>query len=160
MAPEILCDKGDGYDAQVADVWSAGVVLYVMLVGRYPFEAPDAAKKDGGMAQVRARAPFCLFLVSQIGQRATTITCVRRPRGCVARGARRRHQPGHPPLSRPQGILQMVTRMRARELDIPAWLQLTPPCAALVRRLLEPEPARRISVTEIMQVWVWVRVHA
>jgi hypothetical protein len=60
--------------------------------------------------------------------------------------------PPPPPPPHPQGIIAMLKKMKSRELDIPPYLALTPSCLRLLHRLLDPEPATRITVAEIMEV--------
>ncbi|GFR50263.1 hypothetical protein Agub_g12450, partial [Astrephomene gubernaculifera] len=40
MGPELISSRS-GYDGKKVDVWAAGVLLYVMLVGMFPFETQD-----------------------------------------------------------------------------------------------------------------------
>lgn len=40
MGPELISSR-TGYDGKKVDVWAAGVLLYVMLVGIFPFETQD-----------------------------------------------------------------------------------------------------------------------
>ncbi|KEH28101.1 Serine/Threonine-kinase SAPK1-like protein [Medicago truncatula] len=75
IAPEVLTKKE--YDGKIADVWSCGVTLYVMLVGAYPFEDPadpkDFKKTISKILSVQYKvpdfvrvSPECINLLSQI----------------------------------------------------------------------------------------------
>nr|CAB3498570.1 unnamed protein product [Digitaria exilis] len=79
IAPEVLLKKE--YDGKVADVWSCGVTLYVMLVGAYPFEDPDEPKNFRKTIQYSIPdyvhiSPECQDLISRIfvANPATRIT--------------------------------------------------------------------------------------
>ena len=42
VSPEIL-NTIDSYSGKAADIWSIGVMLYTMLIGRYPFHDTEAS---------------------------------------------------------------------------------------------------------------------
>lgn len=41
MDPQIFNRKGKAYDAQKADLWSLGVILFITIFGNFPFNEPD-----------------------------------------------------------------------------------------------------------------------
>lgn len=67
-APEVICAKTH-YDGEKADIWSCGVMLYVMLFCEYPFERPEDEADKHGFQKVQAvvvrDAQFLLRRVKQ-----------------------------------------------------------------------------------------------
>lgn len=94
IAPEVL--MADQYDGKKADIWSCGVMLYVMVTGVLPF-----AKRgdDRGNNLIR--------------------------------------------------LQQMFPRIVAAEFQQP--LHVSAECQHLLSRMLTPDPARRVTIGEIMQ---------
>ncbi|KAF5466861.1 hypothetical protein F2P56_016744 [Juglans regia] len=85
VAPEVLRKKG--YDGAMADIWSCGVVLFVLLAGYLPFRADN--------------------------------------------------------------VMKMYRKVFKAEYEFPLWISTD--AKLLITKLLVPDPAKRISIPEIMQ---------
>ncbi|GBF97986.1 sulfur stress regulator [Raphidocelis subcapitata] len=102
MAPEVLVnrDADATYDGKMADVWSCGVMLFVMVAGCFPFGSFN--DRDGSVAP-------------------------------------------------PTEVLRVLERMLRVDYALPPGVALSPECADLLRRMLVPDPSRRIRIGEILQ---------
>ncbi len=53
-------NNNQGYDAQKADVWACGVLLFVMLLGMFPFEHAEHPDPNSSDAHVEVRHSVCV----------------------------------------------------------------------------------------------------
>lgn len=64
VSPEVLNSSQSSYSGRLSDSWSLGIILYTLLIGRYPFHHPTItnlfAKISRGRFQIPSSVPLSL----------------------------------------------------------------------------------------------------
>jgi serine/threonine-protein kinase SRK2 len=122
------------YDGEIADVWSCGVTLYVMLVGAYPFEDSSDPRNFRKTIQVTGRNSTTLaFHHADVGLPVPchdVFTCII----C---------QSGHSPVA--------LQRIMGVKYSFPANLRLSGECLDLIRQIFVANPAKRVTLKGLKQ---------
>ena len=139
-APEIISAKGH-YDGKTADIWSCGVMLYVMLFCEYPFERTEDEADKYGFQKVHSLflAPRKKSLIlARMGNTRSAVNSA-----CAGGVACCFHvKEGHCGA-------QVLERILKVDYRIPKVPRISEECKDLIRRVLVADPAKRLTVPQI-----------
>lgn len=62
VSPEVLNPFQTSYSGKLSDSWSLGIILYTLLVGRYPFHHPTIANMFARIARGKFQVPMPITL--------------------------------------------------------------------------------------------------
>ena len=62
VSPEVLNPIQTSYSGKLSDAWSLGIILYTLLVGRYPFHHPTIANMFARIARGKFQVPLSVSL--------------------------------------------------------------------------------------------------